>query len=85
MFASILIIIFSSALLAYWFRYSCLLLLRSVESASMGVVDQRFSFEEVRERLSNQAHLDPLHQSLSRDYQILVYLLEHASGLENLR
>jgi hypothetical protein len=82
MFASILIIIFSVALLTYWFRYSCLLLLRSTEAESKGVVDKRFSFEEVRARLDNQPELDPLHQALSRDYQMLVYLLEHATGLE---
>jgi len=82
MFASILIIILSLALLIYWFRYSCLLMLRSAEADSLGRVDQRFSFDEVRERLSTEQHLDPLHQSLARDYQMLVYLLEHATGLE---
>jgi hypothetical protein len=82
MFASILIIIFSVALLTYWFRYSCLLLLRSIENDSQRAVDKRFSFEDVRSRLDDQPELDPLHQALSRDYQMLVYLLEHASGLE---
>src|SRR5215813_4189105 len=82
MFASILIIIFSLALLTDWFRYSCLLLLRSTEADSRGVVDKRFRFEEVRARLDNQPELDPLHQALGRDYNMLVYLLEHATGLE---
>ena len=81
MFASILIIIFSVALLTYWFRYSCLLLLRSTENDSHAV-DKRFSFDDVRARLDDQPELDPLHQALSRDYQMLVYLLEHATGLE---
>jgi hypothetical protein len=26
--------------------------------------------------------LDPLHEALRRDYQLLMYLVEHASGLE---
>jgi hypothetical protein len=82
MFASILIIIFSVALLTYWFRYSCLLLLRSTEAESKGVIDKRFSFDQVRARLDDTTELDPLHQALSRDYQMLVYLLEHATGLE---
>jgi hypothetical protein len=82
MFASILIIIFSLALLTYWFRYSCLLLLRGAEAESTGGIDQRFSFDEVRERLETQPELGPLQQSLARDYQMLVYLLEHATGLE---
>ncbi len=82
MFASILIIIFSFALLTYWFRYSCLLLLRNAERASASGADHRFSFDEVRDRLQNEAELDPLHQALARDYQMLVYLVEHATGLE---
>jgi len=82
MFASILIIIFSLALLAYWFRYSCLLLLRNAEAEAPANLDRRFSFNNVRERLETQPELDPLHQALTRDYEMLVYLLEHATGLE---
>jgi len=82
MFASLLIIVFSLALLTYWFRYSCLLLLRGAEPTPGIAGDQQFSFDEVRERLSTESELDPLHQSLTRDYELLVYLLEHATGLE---
>jgi hypothetical protein len=80
MIASILIIAFSLALLAYWFRYSCLLLLRhnSVESS---VLDQRFGFARVDEELRAGASLDALHEMLARDYRLLIYLLEHAAGL----
>jgi len=84
MFASALIIVFSLALLAYWFRYSCILLLRNqVEVASSkSTADDRFHIGEVRERLRSGQVLDPLHSSLQRDYQVLTYLLEHAAGLE---
>ena len=84
MVASLLIIGFSVLLLAYWFRYSCILLLRShaerTASAS-AVPDTRFCFAEVQARLRTAEVLDPLHLSLQRDYEILIYLLQHAAGL----
>jgi hypothetical protein len=84
MVASFLIIGFSLLLLLYWFRYSCILLLRSrterTTSAS-AVPDSRFCFAEVQARLGTAEVLDPLHLSLQRDYEILIYLLQHAAGL----
>lgn len=85
MLASILIIVFSVALLVYWFRYSCILLLRNyaeVAETPRVVIDSRFRVVEVLERLRNAEALDPLHTSLQRDYKVLIYLLEHAAGLE---
>lgn len=85
MLASILIIAFSLALLVYWFRYSCILLLRNyreLADSSRAMVDNRFRVGEVQERLRTASPLDPLHASLQRDYQVLTYLLEHAAGLE---
>ena len=85
MLASLLIIAFSLALLVYWFRYSCILLLRNsaqAADASRLQADNRFRVAEVRERLGTAEALDPLHASLQRDYQVLTYLLEHAAGLE---
>jgi hypothetical protein len=85
MLASILIIVFSSALLLYWFRYTCILLVRNgveeMRSFSSAAQDS-FSFGEVQSRLRSEAQLDPLHQSLQRDYQVLTYLVRHASGLK---
>ena len=84
MVASILIIGISVVLLAYWFRYSCILLLRSHEeraASASDVPDIRFCFAEVQARLRTAELLDPLHLSLQRDYEILMYLLEHAAGL----
>lgn len=84
MIASIMIILFSLVLLAYWFRYSCVLLLRNLNeatTASTGTPDPRFRFGDVQQQLAQAAELDPLHQALKRDYQLLTYLVEHAAGL----
>jgi hypothetical protein len=66
MLASVLISVFSLVLLIYWFRYSCLLLLRNAEQP---VLDRQ------------KGDLDPLRQSLERDYRMLTYLCRHAAGL----
>jgi hypothetical protein len=84
MLAGILIIALSSAMLVYWFRYSCLLILRNrcevVATASLA--DARFSYGDVLERLHSSSALDSLQASLERDYRVLRYLIEHAAGLE---
>lgn len=85
MLASFLIIGFSLILFVYWFRYSCILLLRSFsQEPSVGdtLADSRFSFLQVRDRLQNSPDLDPLQQSLDRDYRMISYLLRHAPDLE---
>jgi len=84
MIASVLIIVLSMALLVYWFRYSCLLLLREQAELALAVPAaelSRFSFGDVRQRLASEQNLDSLQSALNRDYRILVYLLEHAAGL----
>jgi hypothetical protein len=84
MIASFLIIGFSLLLLVYWFRYSCILLLRShaEQTASESAAqDDRFCFAEVQAQLRTAEVLDPLHLSLQRDYEILIYLLQHGAGL----
>ncbi len=85
MVVGLLIIAFSLALLVYWFRYSCILILRSQAEAlePLAVAQEpRFSFVKVQERLKSEATLDPLRESLDRDYRVLRYLIEHAAGLE---
>jgi hypothetical protein len=85
MLAGILIIALSLALFIYWFRYSCILILRNgseIAAASPAALDSRFSFGEVLERLKSEPALDPLQASLERDYRVLTYLIEHAAGLE---
>ena len=85
MVASVVVIVFSSALVLYWFRYTCILLVRNgaeeVRAAS-AAVQNSFSFGEVQKGLLSNAELDPLRRSLQRDYRVLSYLVSHASGLE---
>src|SRR5436305_8257303 len=85
MLAIIRIICFSLALLIYWFRYCCMLLLRNSRDQLVAVSVaryNRFSVADVLERLGNREALDPLHHALDRDYQVFTYLVEHAAGLE---
>ena len=81
MVASVLIITFSVVLFAYWFRYSCILLLRNSEE-QVAAADDRFQIASVQRRLKTDLELDPLHACLQRDFQVLSYLLRHAPELE---
>lgn len=81
MIASVLIILFSLLLFVYWFRYSCLFLLRSREGQPAAAAD-RFNYSSAQQALKDGQELDPIHLSLDRDYRVLTYLLEHAAGLE---
>jgi hypothetical protein len=83
MLPSILIIGISLALLVYWFRYSCLLLLRAraeMLASTASHPDPRFGFAAVYEPLREESGLDALEVSLNRDYRVLIYLLDHAAG-----
>jgi len=83
MFASVLIILISCVLLVYWFRYSCILLLRGYANQPVRATSKdRFDFRSVRERVRVEPQLDPLQAALQRDYRVITYLLEHAAGLE---
>jgi len=85
MIASILVIVFSIILLLYWFRCTCLLLLRDSADEIRDVhtsVQRSFRFGDVRGRLDSETELAPLQQALSRDFQVLTYLVHHAAGLE---
>ena len=82
MLASVLIIAFSLVLFVYWFRYSCILLLRDQAEQPAAAAADRFSYVKVQQSLKTGMELDPLRRSLERDYKILTYLLEHAAGLE---
>jgi hypothetical protein len=81
MIASVLIIAFSLVLFIYWFRYSCLLLLRRGSEQPVAAAD-RFNYVTVQQSLKDGLALDPLRHSLDRDYRLLTYLLDHAAGLE---
>lgn len=85
MLASLLIIGISVVLFAYWFRYSCILLLRTATEQIQPAgadADTRFHIVDIQARLKANEALHPLQLALDRDYQVLIYLLEHAAGLE---
>jgi hypothetical protein len=85
MLASLLIIAFSLILLAYWFRYTCLLLLRNSRDGLLAVGHENFrlNYREVEDCLNRapDSPLDPLRQALDRDYALLSYVLQHAAGI----
>ena len=86
MAASIMIIAFSLILLVYWFRYTCLLLIRNAQqdAGNPAPTDARLGYPQVAEQLRSQAvELDPLQAALDRDYAILTYVLDHAVGLDS--
>jgi hypothetical protein len=72
----------SVALLCYWFRYGCLLILAAETphdySEEVAKVN-RLSFPEVRSKLRKRGatDLNRLHQCLERDFATIAYLLEH--------
>ena len=82
MIASVLIIAFSLVLFVYWFRYSCILLLRSRADQPAATASERFNYTYVQQGLQSGLELDPLHRSLENDYKVLTYLLEHAASLQ---
>ena len=77
MLTAILIIVISAAMLLYWFRYSCILILRNQLEREASAEPQA-----IQDRIHAAANLDSLHQELDRDYKVLTYLLAHATGLE---
>ena len=75
----------SSALLfAYWFRYTCVLILKAKPTRDFAgevAAANQLSFVEVQSRLRTaSADLAPLHQALDRDYALVTYLVRHAGG-----
>jgi hypothetical protein len=83
MIASVVIIVLSVVLVAYWLRYTCLLLLSESEvhaEASLPL----FSFPDVRAQLRFGLCDAKCQEALDRDYAVLTCLLNKAtsSGLE---
>ena len=90
MLASLFIIVISTGLFVYWFRYTCLLLLaqRSGAEYALKVASTiRLSFPQVEAALlaaPQRAALDRVHQGLENDFRILTELLGQSSGSEPL-
>jgi len=83
MIASLIIVAFSLALLLYWFRYSCILMLRNaMEARTTVAANSQFSCWQVKELLGAAVQFDTLERALDRDYRLATYLIEHASELD---
>jgi hypothetical protein len=84
MISSGLIIAISGLLLAYWFRYTCLLILCSKTSRNYAQVmaeRHKLAFQDVRARIGASGDgLDPLARAIERDYRIVKTLLSKADG-----
>ena len=88
MIASLLIILVSSALLVYWFRYTCLLVLKTrtgKDHAAATAAANGLEFYRIQGGTIHHApiaELPALQKSLERDYRLLTYLIQHTTGLE---
>jgi hypothetical protein len=84
MITSVLIIAISVILFVYWLRYSCVLLLRNAQERSQPNCqdDERFAISSVLQRIKTESDLAPLEHALQRDYQVVTYIIEHATDLE---
>jgi hypothetical protein len=88
MFESVLTIVIAASsvlLFGYWFRYTCMLILSAKTTrdyAAEVATANQLGFLEVQAQL--QTHGSPdlarLHASLDRDYALITYLIQHASG-----
>jgi hypothetical protein len=83
--ANAIIALLSAALLLYWFRYSCMLIVRSRKKdgrvAEVAQANQ-LSFPAVRSRVATAepASLEDLYRLLEKDRQMLLFLLDHTAG-----
>ena len=87
MISSLVILVLSLILFAYWFRYSCLLIHKTAPAkdyAGQVAEANQLNFREVQRQLQTEEaarHLDHLHELLQRDYKFLSYLLSGVSSL----
>ena len=82
---SIFIIVVSTVLFLYWFRYTCVLILktRNAREHAQHVAEvNHLSFVAAQQELAyapqQSESLDNLHKSLDRDYRMVSYLLRHS-------
>jgi hypothetical protein len=88
MIASLFIILISAGLLAYWFRYTCVLILRTrtgKDRAFEMATANGLRFHQIQGQLVREAplaDLPALQKALESDYRLLTYLAQHTAGLE---
>jgi len=84
---SALVILFSAALFVYWFRYSCILILRTRTSSDYGsplAGRADLTFEDIQKELESgrsPQQIEMLREALDRDYAIVAALLAKAPGI----
>jgi hypothetical protein len=84
---STLVIFFSFALFAYWFRYSCILILRTRTTTDFGGVltaNSNLTFDQIQRELESSAaegDLAAFRQALERDFSFVTTLLAKAPGV----
>jgi len=79
-----IITVSSVLMLGYWFRYSCLLILSAQTTrdyaADIATANQ-LGFLQVQAQLrENPIDLDRLQSALNRDFALVTYLIQNASG-----
>jgi len=90
MLISAFFILVSLILLAYWFRYTCLLILSAKPArdyASQVAATNRLSFPTILQSLEAgeaPAELDALCRQLDRDYTLLTCLMRHGAEFKEL-
>lgn len=83
---SIIIIVISAMLFVYWFRYTCVLILRTRDVrkyANQVAQVNHLAFPDTQKTLAAQPVFaaevfDNLHLSLDRDYRVVTYLLRNS-------
>ena len=87
MWVTALTIVLSGSLLVYWFRYSCLLILRARSArdyATAVAQANALQFPQIQQKLeaitaAQLPSLDVLRRALDRDYKLLIWLMRHGS------
>lgn len=82
-----LFIVTSLALLAWWFRYACTLILTSRPATNYAPIVARLNalrFPDIQQKLAEQtvaelASLDTLRRALVGDYKLLTSLMQHGA------
>ena len=83
MIVSIAILVMSTGLFLYWFRYTCLLILSAKTSRDYSrdvAAANRLQFVEIQsqiKRVVDPAEMDRLQVCLRRDYEVISALLRH--------
>jgi hypothetical protein len=84
---STIMIVISTGLLIYWFRYSCRLILSATPARDYTqevAAANELRFLEIQQDLPyvrGRRQLDNLQKTLERDYRVLSFLLRHTAAL----